>query len=66
MYKRQIIINLTIEENIQKIRKIWRKKIVNAKEEMEMRKGGLISAFNIPINERREFCKGMEYRRRCV
>ena len=31
---------------------------------MEMRKGGLISAFNIPINERREFCKGMEYRRK--
>ena len=29
---------------------------------MEMRKGGLISAFNIPINERRELCKCMEYR----
>ena len=28
----------TIEENIQRIRKIWRKKIVNTKEEMEMRK----------------------------
>ena len=26
-----IITNLTIEENIQKIRKIWRKKIVNTK-----------------------------------
>ena len=30
---------------------------------MEMRKGGLISAFNIPINERRELCTGMNYRR---
>ena len=58
-----IIVNPTIEKNIQKIRIIWRKKMVHTKEEMEMRKGGLISAFNIPINERRELCKGMEYRR---
>ena len=58
-----IIVNPTIEENIQKIRKICRKKIVNRKEEMEMGKGVLISAYNIPINERRELCKGMKYRR---
>ena len=51
-----------MEENSQKIRKTCRRKIVNTKEEMEMRKGGLISAFNIPINERRELCKGMKYR----
>ena len=58
-----IIINLTVEENVQKIRKIWRRKIVNTKEEMEMRKGGLVSTLNIPINERRELCNGMKYRR---
>ena len=43
--------NPNTEENIKKIRKICRRKILNAKEELEMRKGGLISAFNIPINE---------------
>ena len=56
----------TMEENIKKIRKIWRKKIVNTKEEMDMRKGGLISAFNIPINERRELRKDMNYRRNFI
>ena len=30
----------TMEENIKKIRKIYRKKILNTKEELEMRKGG--------------------------
>ena len=60
-----------MEENIKKIsktcrRKIWRKKIVNTKEEMEMRKGGLISAFNIPINERRELSKGLNYRKNFI
>ena len=37
-----IIVSPNIEENIQKIKKIWRKKIINTKEEMVMRKGGLI------------------------
>ena len=53
----------TMEESNQKIRKTCRRNIVSTKEEMEMRKGGLISAFNIPINERRELCKGMKYTR---
>ena len=56
----------TMEENIKKIRKIGRKKILNTKEELEMRKGGLISAFNIPINERRELSKSMNYRKNFI
>ena len=55
-----------MEENINKIRKIGRKKILNTKEEMEMRKGGLISAYNIPINERRELSKGKSYRKNVI
>ena len=54
------------EEHIKKIRKIGRKKILNTKEELEMRKGGLINAFNIPINERRELSKSMNYRKNFI
>ena len=54
------------EENIKKIRKICRRKILNTKEELEMRKGGLISAFNIPINERRGLSKGKSYRKNLI
>ena len=50
-------VSTNMEENIKKIRKIWRKKIFNTKEEMEMRKGGLINIFNPPINKRRELNK---------
>ena len=55
-----------MEENIKKIIKIGRKKILNTKEELEMRKSGLISAFNITINERRELSKSMNYRKNFI
>ena len=56
-------VSTNMEENIKKIKKIWRKKIFNTKEEMEMRKGGLINIFNklnkhlTPINKQRELNK---------
>ena len=47
----------TVKEKTKKIRKICRKKILNIKEVLEMRKGGLINVFNLPINEQREIIK---------
>ena len=44
------------KEDIQTVEKKT-KKIINTREVLEMRKGGLINVFNLPINEQRELIK---------
>ena len=57
----------TMERKTKKIRKTGRRKILNTKEELEMRKGGLIiNVFNIPINEQRELSKSKSYRKNLI
>ena len=74
VYKRQILFpanknNSTKEKNeylemkTKEIRKIYRKKIINTREELEMMKNGLLTMFNLPMTDHAEMMNFKNNRR---